>query len=67
MRNILLNRIYTGDTETYKSHVVKVGSDRVKQIPEKERVVIKDTHEALVSRELYTKERAVWICIEMLL
>lgn len=59
VRNILINRIYTGDTETYKSHVVKVGSDRVKQIPEKERVVIEDTHEALVSRELYAEARAV--------
>lgn len=50
VRNILTNRIYTGDTETYKSHVVKVGSDRVKQIPEKERTVVEDTHEPIVSR-----------------
>ena len=59
VRNILTNRIYTGDTETYKSHVVKVGSDRVKQIPEKERTVVEDTHEPIVSRELYERARSV--------
>ena len=33
IRNILQNRIYTGDTVPFKSHVVRVGSDRVKPIP----------------------------------
>lgn len=59
VRNILLNRIYTGDTEGYKSHVVKVGSNQVKQIPEDERPVIEDTHEALISRADYRKAREV--------
>lgn len=59
VRNILTNRIYTGDTETYKSHVVKIGSDRVKQILEKERTVVENTHEPIVSRELYEKARSV--------
>lgn len=53
VRNILNNRIYTGDTEPFKSHVVKVGSNRVKLIPEELREVIPDTHEAIISREQY--------------
>lgn len=53
------NRIYIGDTEGYKSHVVKVGSNQVKLIPEDERLVIKNTHEALVSRGDYQKAKEV--------
>lgn len=53
VRNILANRIYTGDTEPFKSHVVKVGSNRVKQIPPEERQIIPNTHEAIISREMY--------------
>ncbi len=53
VKNILENRIYTGDTEPFKSHVVKIGSDRTKQIPRELREIIPDTHEAIVSREMY--------------
>lgn len=53
VRNILKNRIYTGDTEPFKSHVVRVGSNRQKQIPPELRQVIPCTHEALISREVY--------------
>lgn len=53
VKNIIENRIYTGDTEPFKSHVVKVGSDRTKQIPRELREIIPDTHEAIISRELY--------------
>ncbi len=59
VRNILTNRIYTGDTEPFKSHVVKVGSNHVKQIPEAERIVIPETHEAIISRETYYQARTV--------
>lgn len=59
VRNILCNRIYTGDTEPFKSHVVKVGSDRVKMIPEELRQIIPDTHEAIIPRELYYQARTV--------
>ena len=59
VRNILENRIYTGDTVPFKSHVVRVGSDRVKQIPEELRTVIPNTHEAIISRELYYQARTV--------
>lgn len=53
VRNILLNRIYTGDTVPFKSHVVRVGSNRTKAIPEDQQVVIPCTHEAIISRELF--------------
>ena len=57
VRNILLNRIYTGDTIPFKSHVVRVGSDRTKAIPEDQQIVIPNTHEAIVSRELFFQAR----------
>lgn len=59
VRNILDNRIYTGDTVPFKSHVVRIGSDRVKHIPEELRTVIPNTHEAIISREMYYQARTV--------
>ncbi len=59
VKNILTNRIYTGDTEPFKSHVVKLGSDRVKLIPSEERMVIENTHKALISRETYFQAQKV--------
>ena len=57
VRNILLNRIYTGDTVPFKSHVVRVGSNRTKAVPESQQVVIPCTHEAIISRELFFQAR----------
>lgn len=57
VRNILQNRIYTGDTIPFKSHVVRVGSDRTKAIPEDQQIVLPNTHEAIVSRELFFQAR----------
>lgn len=59
VRNILSNRIYTGDTVPFKSHVVRVGSNHVKQVPEEMRQIIPDTHEAIVSRERYYRALTV--------
>lgn len=59
VQNILINRIYTGDTVPFKSHVVKVGSKRVKMIPEEEQVVIPDTHEGIITREMFWQARNV--------
>ncbi len=59
VRNILTNRIYTGDTVPFKSHVVRVGSNRVKPIPEELQTVIPNTHEAIISRELYYQAHTV--------
>lgn len=59
VRNILLNRIYTGDTVPFKSHVVRVGSNRVKYLPEDEQVILPDTHEAIVSREMFYQANSV--------
>lgn len=59
VRNILDNRIYTGDTVPFKSRVVRVGSDRVKQLTEEEQIVIPDTHEAIISRETFYQAKTV--------
>lgn len=57
VRNILLNRIYTGDTVPFKSHVVRVGSDRTKPVPEDQQIIIPNTHEPIISRELFFQAR----------
>lgn len=59
VRNILFNRIYTGDTVPFKSHVVRVGSNHVKQVPPELQQVIPDTHEAIISREQYYRALTV--------
>lgn len=59
VKNILVNRIYTGDTVPFKSHVVAVGSNHVKQVPEEEQLILPDTHEAIVSRETYYLSRRI--------
>lgn len=59
VRNLLTNRIYTGDTEIYKSHVKTVGTNKVKQLPVSERVVIENTHEAIISYEDFIRARDV--------
>lgn len=59
IQNILKNRIYTGDTECYKSHVKRVGCDAVNVIPENEREVVLNTHQAIVSLEEYWQARKI--------
>lgn len=59
VRNILANRIYTGDTVPFKFHVFRVDSDRVKQIPEELQQVIPNTHEGIISHELFYQARTV--------
>lgn len=59
VRNLLENRIYTGDTVPFKSHVVRVGSNRVKQIPVELQEVLPDTHEPIISREIFYLARQV--------
>lgn len=59
VRNILNNRIYTGDTVPFKSHVTRIGSKRVKAVPEEEQIVLPDTHDAIISRETFYQAREV--------
>lgn len=59
VKNILINRIYTGDTVPFKSHVVRVGSNKVRMVPEEEQLVLPDTHEPIVSREMFYQARLV--------
>ncbi len=58
VRNILENRTYTGDTVPFRSHVCKVGSGRLRPVPEAERQLIPNTHEGIVSRETFARARA---------
>lgn len=53
VRNILHNRIYTGDTVPFRSRVIRTGSDKVKHIPAELQQIIPDTHEAIVTREMF--------------
>lgn len=53
IRNILENRIYTGDTVPFKSHVVRVGSDRTRGVPVDQQVIIHNTHPPIIPRELF--------------
>lgn len=55
VRNILENRIYTGDTVPFKSHVVRVGSDRTKPVPLDKQVIIPNTHDPIISRDLFQR------------
>lgn len=57
VRNILNNHIYTGDTEPFKSRVVRVGSSRVRQIPREQRIVLPGTHEAIIDSATYEQAR----------
>ena len=43
----------------FKSHVVRVGSDHVKQVPPELQQVIPNTHEAIISREQYDRALTV--------
>lgn len=59
VRNIIRNRIYAGDTVPFKSHVVTVGSNKVRYIPAEEQEVVFSTHEAIVPREIFLKANSV--------
>lgn len=56
---IIERRSYTGDSELYKSHVIAMGSTRVKKIPLAEREIVSNTHEAIISREVFEKAQRV--------
>ena len=58
---ILTNRIYTGSFEMYKRHVIAVGSSRMAVIPRENRVIIHNTHEAIVSEAVYCEAQKVVI------
>jgi len=59
--DLSLEKVYkdNGYTEAFKSHVVRVGSNRVKMIPEDERIIIPETHEPIISREEFFNARNV--------
>lgn len=50
---ILRNRAYAGDSVIRKTEVIKIGTDKRKRIPQDEWQIVPNTHEAIVSKELY--------------
>jgi len=50
---ILRNPIYIGNTVFHKKEVIEVGSRRTKCLPQKEWKICENTHEAIVSKELF--------------
>lgn len=50
---ILINRFYTGSFDLYKGHSTGIRSGHYKRIPKNERSIMHNTHEAIVSEELF--------------
>lgn len=57
--NLLIKRIYTGSIEMYKGHLIEIGSKRHKKIPRDERIIIPNTHEAIVSESVFFQAQTV--------
>lgn len=52
---ILGNPVYIGNTVFHKKEVIETGSRRTRCLPREEWMVCENTHEAIVSRELYDR------------
>ena len=57
--HILINRIFTGSFEMYKRHLNSVGSKKMTVVSREERVVIPNTHEAIVSEDIFNEAQKV--------
>ena len=53
--DMLRNKVYIGTTITNKYKRLEVGSHRQRRTPESEWIVVENTHEAIVSKELFQK------------
>jgi DNA invertase Pin-like site-specific DNA recombinase len=59
---VLINRFYTGSFDQYKMHANAIGSKHSIKIPKSKRIVMHNTHEAIVSEEVFHKAQNVLIC-----
>lgn len=50
---ILNNRVYCGDTVSHITEKISYKSETRKSIPEADRIVVKNTHEPIISREIF--------------
>ena len=55
VRRILTNQIYCGDLVQGKNRVLNYKVQRCRQVPEKEWMIVKNTHEAVIEREMFEK------------
>ena len=55
VRQILKNEMYCGDTIQHKGKLISYKIHKRVLLPEEEWVVVKDTHEAIIDRELFDK------------
>jgi len=55
VRNILGNRIYTGDMVNHRRYTKSFKNRKLLDVPESEWIIVESTHEAIVDRELFDK------------
>lgn len=51
--DLIKNEVYIGSTIWNKSKVITVGARRQKKNPRSEWIIVENTHEAIVSKELF--------------
>ena len=55
VNKILKDRVYVGDMVNHKYEVKNYKTKKRTRVPEEERIIVKDTHEAIISREDFDK------------
>lgn len=57
IHSILRDRVYLGEMINHKCEVVNYKTKQRKSVPPEEQIVVKGTHEAIITQELYDKAR----------
>ena len=55
VKGILTDRAYAGDMENHKIEIVNYKTKEQKRIPKDQRIVVENTHEAIIAREDYNR------------
>lgn len=58
---ILKNQVYIGNMLFHKKQVVEIGSRKTKTLPKEEWMLCENTHEAIISKELFEKANQIAI------
>lgn len=59
VQQILRNRVYCGDMENHKFEVLNYKTKERVVVPKDERIVVEDTHEAIVERDVFDRVQAL--------
>ena len=59
VQQILRNRVYCGDMENHKYEVLNYKTKERIVVPKDERIVVEDTHEAIVERDVFDRVQAL--------